>query len=348
MSLRFCGWIALHTGRTLDRLECGPLPMPPLRTMPAVRAAVRGIALHFPDGVVDNEALARELTGWDASRFETKVGIRSRHIAAAGQKASDLAVAAALNLFAAEGVKPDDIDFVLVCTETPDHIIPSVACVIQPRLGLRVTCGAIDINQGSSGFVYGLALAKGLTESGLARNVLLITADTISTLLDPADQTTRPLFGDAATATWITASDSTREELGPFVFGTDGTGAGHLMVRDGYLRMNGGEIVAFTLRVVPDLVHRLLEKEQCRLDDIDGFVFHQPNALLLEQLRRKIGIPPEKFCIEVENCGNTVSSTIPIALRSARDRGFVKPGSRVLLAGFGAGLSWCGALLRVY
>jgi 3-oxoacyl-[acyl-carrier-protein] synthase-3 len=216
-----------------------------------------------------------------------------------------------------------------------------------------------------------LAVAKGLIESGSATNVLLVTSDTYSKYLHRTDWSTRAIFGDAAAATLLTAVESETELIGPFVFGTDGRGAEHLIVpaggsrrpasvetavermtdtgglrSDQNLRMNGPEMFRFTLQRVPSMVQELLRRADLQLEDVDRFVFHQANGYMLEHLRSKLGIPTEKFCLSLSHCGNTVSSSIPLALADERERGVGRGGETVMTVGFGVGLSWAGTLLR--
>lgn len=337
-----------------------------------LRAAIRGIASHFPATALTNDRLAEELGDWDAAKIYEKTGIATRHISADDECASDLAVAAAEKLFASGACKPEDIDFLLFCTQSPDYFLPATACVIQDRLGLRTDCGAIDFNQGCSGFVYGLSLAKNLIEGGDARTVLLLTGETYSKLINRRDRSVRTVFGDAAAATLVQAVESEQPLLGPFVFGTDGRGARNLIVPAGAFRkplsdetavekedksgnwrsdenlyMNGPEIFNFTLASVPAAVQSLLRKANCTADDIDLFVLHQANRFMLDRLRAKMNIPQERFAIELEDCGNTVSSTIPIALERAVARGELKAGQKLMLVGFGVGYSWAAGLMRV-
>jgi 3-oxoacyl-[acyl-carrier-protein] synthase III len=330
-----------------------------------IRAAVQAIAYHLPERVITNDELAFRFPEWTAMDIEDKTGIARRHIASDAECASDLAVAAAERLFAEGHCAPGDIDFLLLCTQSPDYFLPTSACLVQDRLGLPVSIGALDFNLGCSGYVYGLSLAKGLIETGQARKVLLLTADTYSKFLRPDDRSTRALFGDAAAATLVTALDSGNdgEDLGPFVFGTDGAGAANLIVEGGALRertttaragqgrsrelfMNGPEIFSFTLRSVPPATVELLRRAALSIEDIDLFVFHQANEFMLEHLRRKMNIPKDRFFVGLRETGNTVSSTIPIALRNAADEGRLRPGDRVVLVGFGVGYSWGATLLR--
>lgn len=335
-----------------------------------MQAAVRAIEYALPEGILDNDTLAAEFPGWTADKIESKIGVRQRHIAAPGECASDLAVAAARKLFAAGACKPEEIDYVLLCTQSPDYLLPTTACLVQARLGLPTRCGALDVNLGCSGFIYSLGLAKGLVETGQAHHVLLLTAETYSKHIHPGDKSVRTLFGDAAAATLVSAMEADRPFIGPFVYGTDGRGAENLIVPTGGARasfvpeaaveedengnrrtvndlyMNGAEIFNFTLRAVPAAFTQLLEKTGLSADSVDYFVFHQANRYMLEHLRRKLKLPAEKFCIDLEECGNTVSASIPIALKRAVMAGHVHPGDRVMLLGFGVGYSWSGALLH--
>ncbi len=335
------------------------------------RAAIKDIASFLPAGRLTNEQLAEEFGDWDAAKIFEKTGISARHIAAPDECSSDLGVSAARHLFERGACSPADIDFLLFCTQSPDYFLPTTACLIQDRLGLRLDCGAIDFNQGCSGFVYGLALAKSLVEAGTARNVLLITAETYSKFINPQDRGVRTIFGDGAAATLVVGVESEEELLGPFVFGTDGRGACELIVPSGGSRqpdaagavevasggetwrtprdlyMNGPEIFNFTLQTVPRAMNRLLEQSSFKLDEVDFFILHQANKFMLERLRNKMKIPAEKFWLEMETCGNTVSSTIPIALEGARRTNRIKPGDRVALVGFGVGYSWAGAMMQV-
>lgn len=338
------------------------------------RAQIAGIEYYLPETVLDNEELARLCPEWSAEQIEKKTGIRTRHIASPDETSSDLAVRAAEKLFTSGRVKPEDIDFVILCTQSPDYFLPTSSCLIQHRLGIPTVAGALDFNLGCSGFVYGLALAKGLIESGSVRNVLLLTAETYSKYMHPMDKSVRTLFGDAAAATLIRGHDAASDDtpwIGPFVFGTDGNGAQSLIVRRGgmrdrrsqgdvlaqgtdqsspfaanFLSMDGPSILSFTLKVVPATVKSLLAKSGLRQEEVDLFVFHQANQFMLEALRKQLRIPPERFVINMADKGNTVSSTIPIALLDAQMAGQLKPDQRVMLVGFGVGLSWAAVLVR--
>lgn len=323
----------------------------------------------LPEHVEDNASLAESFPEWSAEKIGSKTGIHQRHIARPDEYVSDLAVAAARRLAAEHGVDLSTIDHLIVCTQAADFYMPVTAAIVHAQLGLRPDCGANDINLGCSGFIYGLGLAKGLIETGQADNVLLITAETYSKFLNSADKSVRTIFGDGAAATLVTAS-GTPDSLTAFVYGTDGSGGKDLIVPRGGLRsgndlaggeesdpvarglepsrwdlyMNGPAIFNFTLRVVPACVAEIADKAGLGLDQIDLFVFHQANKFMLTHLAKKVGVPMDKMHMCMENSGNTVSATIPIALGDAVSRGVARPGMKVMMVGFGVGLSWGGLL----
>jgi 3-oxoacyl-[acyl-carrier-protein] synthase III len=336
-----------------------------------MKAFVRAIEYYLPEMVLSNEQLSAEFPGWSVEKIEDKTGISERRISAQDEFASDLGVSAVQRLFVSGACRPSEIDFLLFCTQSPDFYLPTTACIMQERLAIPTTAGALDFNLGCSGYIYGLGLAKGLIETDQAQNVLLVTAETYSKFIYPEDRSVRTLFGDGAAATLIQGMESPVDCLGPFVYGTDGKGAQNLIVPSGGLRqpirgaspeviedesgnrrtsdslhMNGAEIFSFTLQTVPEVIHQALERASCSLEDVDLFVFHQANRYMLDHLRRKLKIPPEKFVFALEKVGNTVSSTIPIALKQAQEQGDLYKGQKILLVGFGVGYSWGSAFIR--
>lgn len=331
-----------------------------------MNAYIKDIAYYLPERVVTNEELVKEFPEWSVDKIADKVGVIERHVALPDETATDMAVQAAEILFAKGEVQKSDIDFVLLCTQSPDYFLPSSACVIQNRLGLPTSCGALDFNLGCSGYEYGLALAKGLILSGVSKNVLLLTAETYNKYLHHRDKGNRTIFGDGATATVVSTSGFA--EIGQFNLGTDGSGAMDLIVKTGasrqpnkcddlsfdeggnphssdYLFMDGSEIFMFTLVKVPKMIKAVLAANDLQKEDIDLFVFHQANKYMLDHLRNKLKIEEDKFFVNIANVGNTVSSTVPIALCDARDAGKLK--GKVLLAGFGVGLSWGATVIRI-
>ena len=321
---------------------------------------ITAITSYFPDTVLSNQELADQFPDWPAEKIFEKTGISQRFIASADECASDLAEKAAQKLFSRES--REEIDWLLFCTQTPDYILPTTACTLQHRLGLSSDCAALDFNLGCSGYIYGLSLASALIESGQAKRVLLLTADTYSKLIHHEDKGTRTIFGDAGTATLLEQKAACK--VHSFVLGTDGRGEEELIYRNGGSResgspvvssesalsdglyMNGPEIFNFTLKAVPTLVRQLLQKSKLELKDIDLVVFHQANGFMLEHLRRKLKIPADKFVLHFAHCGNTVSSTIPIVIEELIQSGRLRPGMKVILAGFGVGFSWGGCILE--
>jgi 3-oxoacyl-[acyl-carrier-protein] synthase-3 len=326
-------------------------------------AAVGPIAVHLPQRVETNADLKAAFPSWDVDLIYEKTGIAARHIAADGECASDLAVAASQRLFHDYDVDPRSIDFVLLCTQTPDYPLPTTACLLQNRLGLRTNVGALDFNLGCSGFVYGLSLADGLLRSGAAKRVLLLTAETYTKYIHPADRSLRTIFGDAAAATLIEAADE--PSVSAFQFGTDGTGADTLLVTKGGARpaeaaikprhrqrwesalyMDGPSLINFTVSAIPQLVANTLAAAHLTDRDVDLYLFHQATRKMLDQLRERLGVNPERFPIELENCGNTVSSTLPILIDMLRRDGRLRRGMHSMLVGFGVGWSWAGCMWR--
>lgn len=331
-------------------------------------AYIAGISYYLPQNILTNEQLVSEFPEWTVDKVADKLGIMERHIVGQDETALDLAVQASEKFFEEHrDIKKEDIDFVLLCTQSPDYWLPTSACILQDKLGLDIHCGALDFNLGCSGFVYGLALAKGLIAAGTARNILLVTAETYTKHIHPSDKGNRTIFGDAAAATLVSTAGFA--EIGMFSLGTDGKGWNNLVIGSGgarkpmrsnkvgtdeagnflsddYLYMNGSEIFNFTLESVPALVKNTLINNKLVQNDIDLFVFHQANKYMLNFLRKKIKIPEDKFYYCLEYVGNTVSSTLPIALKHAMLDGTIKNTSSVLLAGFGVGYSWGGNILK--
>ncbi len=322
-------------------------------------AAIGPIAIYLPEKVEDNDFLGAQFPKWDMPLIYRKTGVRQRHIAAPDQCASDLGVAAAERLFAEYDIDRSTIDFLLFCTQTPDYLLPTTSCLMQDRLRLPTSIGALDFNLGCSGFVYGLSLAEGLLRSGSARRVLLVTAETYSKYIDPTDRSLRTIFGDGAAATLVEPSDE--PSLGSFIFGTDGRGADTLMVTEGGARsqahaiqprkrkrwpsslyMDGPELVKFSLEAVPPLIERVLAGAKWTRQDVDLYLMHQATRFMLEHLRERLSLDHQHTPEALEQYGNTVSSTIPILIRDLRQSGRLRPGKQTVLVGFGVGLSWAG------
>ncbi len=329
-------------------------------------AYIKAISYYLPEKVVTNEQLVEEFPEWSVDKIAKKVGISERHIAAENETAGDMAYKAADKLIKENGIDNNTIDFVLLCTQSPDYFLPSTSCIIQSRLGLSSRCGAFDFNLGCSGYEYGLAIAKGLIISGVAQNILLLTAETYNKHIHPKDKGNRTIFGDGASASLISTDGLAK--IGEFILGTDGSGYDRLIHKTGamrhyqqlndiqfdennnplssdYLFMDGKAIFDFTSDIVPSMVEETLSKHQMKMDDVDLFVFHQANRYMINYLRKLMEIDKDKFYVFMENVGNTVSSTIPIALCEAKKEGKLK--GNVLLAGFGVGLSYGATILKI-
>ena len=329
-------------------------------------AYIKAISYYLPERVVTNEELVSDFPEWNVEKVAKKVGVESRHIAGENETAGDLAEKAARKLFEEYKIDPKSIDFLMLCTQSPDYFLPSTACLLQSRLGLPTSAGAFDYNLGCSGCIYGMAVAKGLIATGVANNVLLLTAETYNKYLHHQDKSNRSIFGDGAAACLI-AKDGFAE-IGNFVLGTDGTGANHLIVKTGasrqknatgkyvqddeghiwyddYLYMNGGAIFNFTLDAVPAMIDSVLEKNGLEREKIDYYVFHQANKYMLNTIRKLCILPKEKFYVNLTETGNTVSSTVLIGLKDCLERNLIVDGDNVMIAGFGVGLSWGSTVL---
>lgn len=330
-------------------------------------AFIKAISYYLPERVVTNEELVREFPEWSVDKVAQKVGVDSRHVAAVHETAGDMAEKVARKLFGEYHIDPKSIDFLMLCTQSPDYFLPSTACILQDRLGLPTSAGAFDYNLGCSGCIYGMAMAKGLIAAEIAKNVLLLTAETYNKYLHPSDKSNRSIFGDGAAACLISTDGFA--EIGEFSLGTDGSGANNLIVKTGaarqksvtgksvedeeghiwyddYLYMNGGAIFNFTLDAVPTMMKEILEKNHLGKDEIDYYVFHQANKFMLNTIRKVCVLPKDKFYVNLAETGNTVSSTVLIGLKNCIDNQVVKSGDKVMISGFGVGLSWGGTVLK--
>ena len=324
-----------------------------------MEAYIKAISYYLPEKVVTNEQLVDEFPEWSVEKIAKKVGINERHIAAEDETAGDMAFKAAAKLIVENNVDRGTIDFVLLCTQSPDYFLPSTSCIIQSRLGLPTKCGAFDFNLGCSGYEYGLAVAKGLIMSGVAKNILLLTAETYNKHIHPKDKGNRTIFGDGASASLISTEGFAK--IGEFVLGSDGSGYDRLIHKTGAMRhyqlmndfhedengtplssdhlfMDGKAIFDFTSDIVPPMIDETLKKNNLTVDDVDLYVFHQANKYMINYLRKLMEIDKDKFYVFMETVGNTVSSTIPIALCEAQKEGRLH--GNVVLAGFGVGLSY--------
>ena len=331
-----------------------------------MKAFIKAINYALPVGVLTNEQVAAMFPEWTVEKIEKKLGIKQRHITAENETASDIAVKAAEKLFETSGIDRSEIDYLIFVTQSPDYHLPTTACVIQKRMGLSHNLTSIDVNLGCNGFVVGLSLAKAVILAGQAKNVLLLTGETYSKYLHAREKSNRTLLGDGASAT-VVSTDGIAE-IGEFVIGTDGDGADNLIVKTGGARhlkpandlefddfgnprssdnlyMDGPAILNYSLDFLTSLVNEVLMKNGVSLDDIDLHVYHQANIFLANLERKTLRIAPEKYYVSIENTGNTVSSTIPIALCEAMKDGKLTEGMKVLSIAQGLGYTWGGMVL---
>ncbi len=334
-----------------------------------IHSKISFISYFLPEQILTNQDLVTIFPEKTEEIILKSFGIKKRHIREPKQTGSDLAYLAAQNFFFEHpDFEKNKIDFLIFCTEGLDYKAPTSSSVLHYRLGLNQNCGCIDMPMGCAGYVYGLSLANAMIVSGNATNVLLLVSDIPSSVIHSNDVDLRCIFGDAGAATLIQASE--KKGIGSFVFGNDGEGAKNLIVERGSTRapidkewieinknepeylahgkmeMNGLEIARFSLQRVPGLLEDTLKKNELAFDEIDLFVFHQASKFILSALQRKCKIPKEKFYEYYENIGNTVSCSIPIALKHAEKEGKLKSGYKVMLLGFGVGYSWGGTIIE--
>jgi len=337
-----------------------------------IQSQISNISIYLPHSKLTNAMLQDEFPDLKIKELTRLTGVTSRAVAANNETSVDMAVQAAEALFAQDELSKSVIDFVIFCSAGGDYITPASACIIHDKLGLPQQCGAFDFNQGCTGYIYGLSLADSLIKAGNASYILLLTAETITKTIHPKDKANRAIFGDAATASLIQVSQG-GSKMGKFFFGTDGSRFDQIIIKQGRERfplpkfaeddflddfgnvrnhanffMNGSEVFNFSVAKAPELVKTLLDQSGLTFEDIALFVFHQANQIILETHGRKLKIPQEKIVIEMDNTGNTVSSTIPIALQKAIESGKCKRGDKILIAGFGVGFSWGGTIINFY
>lgn len=327
------------------------------------------ISYYLPKKHLNNDELSKIYEGWTSDKIFKKTGIKSRHISDDNEFCSDMAVRAAENLFKEYDINKKDIEFLVLATQSPDYALPTTACIVQNKLKLEKTVGALDINLGCSAFVYGLSIAKAMVSSGIVDNVLLITSEMYTKRIHPMDKSVRTIFGDGAAAVLIEKKDALN--IGNFEFGTDGSGYDKLIIPASGIKelsydnadkeqidssknvrtaknifMDGSAIFNFTIDTVPECIENVLEKNNMEKSDIDMFVFHQANKFMLDHLRKILDIPKEKYIVDIETTGNLVSASIPIALKNAELAGKIKKGDKVLIVGYGVGLSWGAVVIK--
>jgi len=339
-----------------------------------MNAYINGVAYYLPERTLDNAQLEKEFPEWSVDKISRKTGIYTRHIAGEDEFSSDMGLVAINDLFDKISIDKNEIDFLLFCTQSPDYLLPTTACILQDRVGLSNSCGALDFNLGCSGYIYGLGLAKGLIESGQSKNLLLVTSETYSKFIHKKDKSNRTIFGDGASATLVTSQPDRKNftaKIGKPVYGTFGEGYnklilknsgikhkcqtssdnydndGNFLFNDDYLFMDGKEIFNFTSFKVPPLIESVLNRNETYMEDVTMHIFHQANEYMLNFVRQRCNISKDRFYISIEDVGNTVSSTIPIALSRYIDEQKPTHGNKILMSGFGVGLSLGAVIIEV-
>lgn len=336
-----------------------------------MRVKIKAIDYYLPEAVVSNEDLQRENPDWDMGLIGKHVGVLKRRIAKEGETALDLAFQACANLFSNNKDAKEQIDGIIFCTQSEDYILPPNSCILHKMLELPEDVLAFDFNLACSGYIYGLMLARGLIFSGAAKNVILVNADTYSKYIGKKDRSTRVLFGDGAAVSWLTSSDSSEGIIDircstcgklydKFIIPAGGCRtpksketaipqtdkSGNVRTAEN-IYMDGMGILAFVNSRVPQQIRDILKRNRLNIDDIGLFIFHQASRPVLDKMIRLLKIDAERTYQNLPEVGNTVSASIPIALKDALQERRLSKGSKVLLSGFGVGLSWGTAIIEV-
>lgn len=336
-----------------------------------MNAKIGHISYYLPKLKVTNEQLEALFPSWNVKSLVKKTGVIQRFIAEEDETALDLSVAACKKFFSETEMHPSEIDAILYCTQSPDYIMPPNSLLLHRHFDFRNNIPAFDINLACSGYIYALSIARSMVITGMVKNVLLVTADTYSKYINPKDRSTRTLFGDGASVTLVEPCSDSIGILSQSL-GSDGKFFKKMYIPAGGLRrpkcgstafedidavgnvkneeqihMDGLGIWNFVRTKVPTHIEQFLESSNVKIDSIDRFIFHQASKLTLDSLVKILKINPEKFFTNIENIGNTVSSSIPIAIADARKKGWLEEGNLVLLTGFGVGLSYGSILYKV-
>lgn len=326
---------------------------------------IKFIEYTFAANKIENSHFFKKFPDYNFERFENKVGIKSRYKVNNKENILTLAEVSCNKLIEKNKINRKKIQFLILCTQSPEHYIPSNSCILQNKLSLDSSIGTFDFNLGCSGYVYGLSIAKGLINSGQVDNVLLVTSETYSKYINKSDLINQLIFSDSSSATFIEKTEN--NGIDDFIFGTDGKGHDKLMVKNNYfnkilnpplkrynifneytendLFMDGPYIFNFTIQKIPILLKDIVEKNKLLSNDIDYYVLHQANKFLLESIRKLSGIANEKFIIDIEDYGNTISSSIPIALKNLSTQ--INSTKKIILCGFGVGLSWSACKIEI-
>jgi 3-oxoacyl-[acyl-carrier-protein] synthase III len=307
-----------------------------------MKAGIVGIGRYLPEKIVTNADLEKMMDTSD-EWIRTRTGIEERRIAEDNINTSDMAFEAAKNAIENAGIKPEDIDLILVATVTPDQPFPSVACMLQERLGAS-KAAAMDLSAACAGFMYGIVTAKQFIETAVYKNVLVVGVEKLSKITNWEDRNTAVLFGDGAGAVVVGPVSENRGILS-FELGADGTGAKHLY-QDEFIIMNGREVFKFAVRQMGESCLNVLEKAGLTKEDVDFLIPHQANIRIMEASRQRLELPVEKMSKTVHKYGNTSAASIPISIVEELEAGKIKDDDVIVMVGFGGGLTWGAIAIR--
>lgn len=324
-----------------------------------IRARIVGTGSFLPDKVVTNHDLAERCETTD-EWIRKRTGIEERHMAEDSDGTSDLAARAAKVALEDAGIAAEDLDLIICCTITPDHLIPATACLVQAKLGITNT-PAFDVNAACSGFMYGLATANSFIKSGMYNTVLLIGAEIQTNRITWKNRDTSVLFADGAGAVVLRGEEGDCGVLSTYL-GADGAHADMLIIASGgskdpvtvenagkdpyTIQMKGAELFKRAVVMFGEAANRALEDAGLGLDDVSLFIPHQANGRIIEAAAQRMGLPPERAFVNIAKVGNTTAASIPIAIHEARQQGRIQEGDHILLASFGAGVTWASAVVR--
>ena len=322
---------------------------------------IAGVGYSLPETVITNDDLTKLYETSDEWIY-TRTGIKERRVVSGEENAIDLGFDAAKKALDKSGINPDDIDLILAASSAPPDLYPAIACHIQARLGIKKQIPAFDITAACSGLIYGLSIAKAYIASGMYKNILIVATDNNSRLVDWTDRGTSILFGDGAGAVVVTQAEDGIDDIIAIDIKADGN-YGHLieLAFDGQncplveqyqpkpkgIKMNGRGVYTFVAKVLPHYVENLISDAGLKPEDIDYLIPHQANIRIIQAVQERLGYPDEKVVTNIKYYGNTSAASIPIALAESVEKGNVKLGTTAVLCGFGAGMTWGGAIIRL-
>ena len=321
---------------------------------------IAGVGYSVPDSVITNDDL-KKLYDTSDEWIYTRTGIRERRVVSGNENAVDLGFRATEKALAKSGINPEELDLIIAASSAPPQLYPAIACHIQSRLNIN-NIPAFDITAACSGLIYGLQIARGFIASGIYKKILIVATDNNSRLLDWTDRGSSILFGDGAGAMVVTASEDGVDDIISIDIKADGSIGKFITLslsgqncplvepcenESQYIKMNGKEVYKFVVRILPDFIVNMIEKAGLKADDIDYLIPHQANQRIIEAVQNRLGYSDEKVISNIKYYGNTSAASVPIALAEGVEKGTIKLGSKAILCGFGAGMTWGGAIVRL-